>query len=234
MQHAYLPSYEKRAFLFSFLIHSALFGSYILYNYHNPIEITIKSEMVSMSLSSFDLPKPIEEPIKPMEPPKPVEKVEPKPIEKIKPVETFKPIIPIKPTPKPIEKPQEIQKEEVVVPIEKQIVQTEEPKPLDKEQQRRVKEENFVKTNFAIIRDKVLSNLIYPNIARRMGWIGVVELAIIIDTNGKLIDAYIHKSSERKLLDDAALDAAKLLKNETLPIPATTSKIILPVSFKLK
>ncbi|MFA7090999.1 MAG: TonB family protein [Arcobacteraceae bacterium] len=234
MEHAYSPSYEKRAFLFSFLIHSALFGSYILYNYHNPIEITSKSEMISMNLSSFDIPKPIEEPIKPVEPPKPVEKVEPKPIEKIKPVEILKPIIPLKPIPKPIEKPQEIQKEEIVLPVEKQIVPTEEQKKLEKEQQRQAQQENFVKTNFAIIRDKVLSNLIYPNIARRMGWIGVVELAIIIDTNGKLVDAYIHKSSERKLLDDAALDAAKLLRNDILPIPTTTSKIILPVSFKLK
>jgi len=228
MEHTYLPSYEKRAFLFSFLIHSALFGSYILYNYHNPIEIPSQSEMVSMSLSSFEIPKPIEVPIKP------VEKVEPKPIEKIKPVEILKPIIPLKPIAKPIEKPQEIQKEEIVLPVEKQIVPTEEQKRLEKEQQRQAQQKNFVKTNFAIIREKVLSNLIYPNIARRMGWIGVVELAIIIDTNGKLVDAYIHKSSERKLLDDAALDAAKLLRHETLPIPATTSKIILPVSFKLK
>ena len=86
MQTAYLPTYEKRAFLFSFLIHSALFGSYILYKYHNPIEVTAQSQVISMSLSHFDLPKqPItQEPIKPIEPPKPVEKIEPKPIEKIK------------------------------------------------------------------------------------------------------------------------------------------------------
>lgn len=237
MQTAYLPTYEKRAFLFSFLIHSALFGSYILYHYHNPIEISSQSEIISMNLSSFDLPKQsiVKEPIKPVEPPKHIEKIEPKPIAKVKPVEALKPIIPVKHIEKPIEQPKQIQNEEIVAPvIEQQITPIEEQKPIDKEQQRRVQEENFVKTNFAIIRDKVLNNLIYPNIARRMGWIGVVELAIIIDTNGKLVEAYVHKSSDRKLLDDAALDAAKLLKNDTLPIPATTSKIILPVSFKLK
>lgn len=243
MEKAYLPSYEKRAFLFSFLIHSTLFGSYLLYQYHNPNEIKSKSEIISMQLASFELPKQnIIEPLKPMEKPKPIEKkvehVKPKPIEKIKPIEHPKAIIPIKPLEKPIEKPiekpKEIVKEEVSQPIQEKTSKSEEEKRVEKEHKRRAHEQNFVKTNFAIIRNKVLNNLIYPNIARRMGWAGVVELALVIDTNGKLLKAYVHKSSNRKLLDDAALDAALRLYNDTLPKPKTISKIILPVSFKLK
>ncbi len=251
MERAYLPSYEKRAFLFSFLIHSTLFGSYLLYQYHNPNEIKSKSEIISMQLASFELPKQnIVEPLKPLEKPKPIEKkVEPvkqKPVEKIKPIEHIKPIIPIKPIEKPIEKPLEkpiekplekpkkIEKVEVSQPIQEQKSISEKQKRVEKEHERKAHEQNFIKTNFGIIRDKVLNNLIYPNIARRMGWVGVVELAIIIDTNGKLIDAYIHKSSNRKLLDDAALGAAMRLKGDTLPKPKTVSKIILPVSFKLQ
>lgn len=243
MEQAYSNSYEKRAFLFSFLIHSTLFGSYLLYHYHNPIEIKSKSEVISLQLASFELPKQnVVEPIKPIEEPKPIEKkiekAKPKPIEKIKPIEQTKPLIPIKPLEKPIEKPiekpQEVIKEEISKPIQEQKSISEEQKRIEKEQERKAHEQNFVKTNFAVIRDKVLNNLIYPNIARRMGWVGVVELAIIIDTNGKLLDAYIHKSSNRKLLDDAALEAAMRLKNDTLPKPKTVSKIILPVSFKLK
>ena len=239
MKQAYSNRYEKQAFLFSFLIHSTLFGSYLLYHYHNPIEIKSKSEVISMHLASFELPKQnVVEPIKPIQKPKPIEKkiekVKPKPIEKIKPIEKTKPLIPIKPLEKPIEKPQEIEKVEISQPIQKKISKSDEQKQIEKEQKRKAHEQNFVRTNFAIIRDKVLNNLIYPNIARRMGWVGVVELAIIIDTNGKLLDAYIHKSSNRKLLDDAALDAAILLKNDILPKPKTVLKIILPVSFKLK
>lgn len=242
MERAYSNNYEKRAFLFSFLIHSTLFGSYLLYHYHNPIEIKSKSEVISLQLASFELPKQnVVEPIKPIEKPKPIEKkiekIEPKPIEKIKPIEEVKPLIPVKPLEKPIEKPiksQEIEKVEISQPIQEQPTISEEQKQIKKEEERKAHEQNFVKTNFAIIRDKVLSHLIYPNIARRMGWVGVVELAIIIDTNGKLLDAYIHKSSNKKLLDNAALDAAKSLKNEVLPQPKTISKIILPVSFKLK
>ncbi len=239
MEQAYSNSYEKQAFLFSFLIHSTLFGSYLLYHYHNPIEIKSKSEVISMHLASFELPKQnVVEPIKPIQKPKPIEKkiekVKPKPIEKIKPIEKTKPLIPIKPLEKPIEKPQEIEKVEISQPIQEKISKSDEQKRIEKEHERKAHEQNFVRTNFAIIRDKVLNNLIYPNIARRMGWVGVVELAIIIDTNGKLLDAYIHKSSNRKLLDDAALDAAILLKNDILPKPKTVSKIILPVSFKLK
>jgi protein TonB len=239
MEQAYSNSYEKQAFLFSFLIHSTLFGSYLLYHYHNPIEIKSKSEVISMHLASFELPKQnVVEPIKPIEKSKPIEKkiekVKPKPIEKIKPIEKTKPLIPIKPLEKPIEKPQEIEKVEISQPIQEKISKSDEQKRIEKEHERKAHEQNFVRTNFAIIRDKVLNNLIYPNIARRMSWVGVVELAIIIDTNGKLLDAYIHKSSNRKLLDDAALEAAMRLKNDTLPKPKTVSKIILPVSFKLK
>jgi protein TonB len=95
-------------------------------------------------------------------------------------------------------------------------------------------ENEFVKTNFGMIRDSVLSKLLYPNIARRMGQTGVVEVAIVIGTNGKLKNHFISKSSGFPLLDEAALKAVATLGSESLPKPQVESRVILPISFKLK
>ncbi|OHD88985.1 energy transducer TonB [Sulfuricurvum sp. RIFCSPLOWO2_12_FULL_43_24] len=95
-------------------------------------------------------------------------------------------------------------------------------------------EKEFVKTNFGMIRDSVLSKLVYPNIARRMGHIGIVEVAIVIGTNGKLQNHFISKSSGFPLLDEAALKAVATLGGESLPKPQVESRVVLPISFKLK
>lgn len=92
-------------------------------------------------------------------------------------------------------------------------------------------EDEFVKTNFGAIRDAVLSKLVYPNIARRMGHYGVVEIAIVIDTSGKIKKYCISKPSGYPILDEAALKA--VLAQESLPIPRVESTVVLPISFKL-
>ncbi|MFA7084350.1 MAG: TonB family protein [Arcobacteraceae bacterium] len=231
-------NYEKKAFFISFLIYSTLFGSYLLYKHYNPIKIESKREVISMQLSSFELPKQNSVvPTQAIEKTKAIEK----PIEKNKPVEKPKAITPAKPIEKiikkpiekPIEKPKEILKEEIAQPIEEKTSKSQEQKSIEREPEKITHEQNFVKTNFAIIRNKVLSTLIYPNVAKRMGWVGVVELAIVIDTNGKLLDVYIYKSSNRELLDTAALKSAMKLKNQNLPKPQMVSTLILPVSFRV-
>lgn len=93
--------------------------------------------------------------------------------------------------------------------------------------------QEFIKTNFQSIRDKVLDNLKYPNIARRMGQSGVVELVLVIDTNGKLLDILCPKSSGHQILDNSALEAAKKLASEVLPSPKVVTKITLPIKFAL-
>ena len=67
-----------------------------------------------------------------------------------------------------------------------------------------------------------------------MGWNGVVHVALVIDTNGRLESATIHQSSGRAVLDDAALEAALKLKGDQLPKPKSLSTVILPIAFKLK
>ncbi|MCD6259061.1 MAG: energy transducer TonB [Helicobacteraceae bacterium] len=94
--------------------------------------------------------------------------------------------------------------------------------------------EEFVKTNFEMIREKVLANLRYPSIAKRMGFEGVVHIMLVIDTSGKLLDVMLEKSSGHKLLDSSALKAANQLSKEILPNPKNISRVTLPVYFALK
>ncbi len=106
-------------------------------------------------------------------------------------------------------------------PIAKNITQSEEL------------EQEYEKTNFHSIRDMVLANLKYPNSARRMGLQGTVELVLVIDTNGKLLDVILHKSSGHSLLDKSAIKSAGILCNKNLPSPHRISRVTLPIYFAL-
>lgn len=94
-------------------------------------------------------------------------------------------------------------------------------------------EKEFAKTNFQSIRDKVLANLKYPNTAKRMGIQGCVEVTLIIDSNGKLLDVILEKSSGHEVLDKSAIKAAGELYAQALPIPQIISRVTLPINFAL-
>jgi protein TonB len=248
-------SYEKKAFILSIFLHSALFGSYFLYTKPEVVETKSSSPAIAMQLSSFELPKKnLEKPIenKPKERPKKEHKPEKKIVkkQKVKPKPVEKQIVKkeaILPKKKPIKKEIEtvqevVEKQEIIKPENTEVAIAQEIQKkesiqeklrLEKEQQAKMAQQQFMQTNFDIIRNKVFSHLIYPNTAKRMGWTGVIELALVIDSNGKLIDISIHKSSNKKMLDEAAIKAAKKIQKEQLPKPQITSTIILPIAFKL-
>ncbi|MCK5860043.1 energy transducer TonB [Abyssibacter sp.] len=76
----------------------------------------------------------------------------------------------------------------------------------------------------------------YPDSARRRGWEGVVELAFVIEPNGRVRGAYVARSSGFAILDNAAvemLDRASPLP----PVPAGLSDqalaITVPVGYHL-
>lgn len=170
--------------------------------------------------------------------PKPIEPTPPEPVQEVKKVEPVKPIEKVKPLPKPIVKKEVVNpepiREEVTPPMPVQAVQpsiVQEAAPITPTS---TSAEPYERTDFEIIRDKVLSRLIYPSTARRMGWNGVVHVALVIDTNGRLVSATIHESSGRGMLDDAALEAALKLKGDQLPKPKSLSTVILPIAFKLR
>ena len=224
---SYKQNNEAKGLLFSLVLHSAVIGFYLLFLYQKPLEI-MQSKTVVLEISNIERVAP-----------KPIEPTPPEPVQEVKKVEPIKPIEKVKPLPKPIVKkevvnPEKVHEEVVTPPTPVQAVQpslVQEAAPVTPTS---TSAEPYERTDFEIIRDKVLSRLIYPSIARRMGWNGVVQVALVIDTNGRLVSATIHESSGRGILDDAALEAALKLKGDQLPKPKSLSTVILPIAFKLR
>lgn len=216
---------EAKGFLFSVLAHTVLIGGYFIFLHSQSLTVMSSSKMIVMEMATLErsiAPKKVPpaslqpeevkiEPIKPIEKPKPVIKKE-----SVKPLPKQEVIEPIETTHEPIPS--------LLTPLESAPTRVQES----------VQAEPFVKTDFEIIRDKVLSHLVYPSIAKRMNWNGVVHVALVIDSSGYLLSASIHQSSGRDILDNAALDAANKLKNQQLPKPQSTSTVILPIAFKLR
>ena len=229
-----------KGFGISFGVHAAILAAILYTSSQESVANAVQEKFVTISLSSFELPKP-QETVQPKVQPKP-KKVEPKP--------EVKKEVP-KPCPKPkkeqaqevvqeqlsepevIEEVQEVVQEEIVEQVEAIETAAAEPLETTPMPSAATLEEEFVKTNFEIIRDMVLANLKYPNMAKRMGQTGIVELILVIDTSGKLLDVMLQKSSGYKLLDKSAMQAATRLSQAILPNPQAVSRVVLPVAFAL-
>ncbi|MCK9337999.1 MAG: TonB family protein [Arcobacteraceae bacterium] len=222
----------QKSYFISFLIHSVVFFGYLWF-INTKTDITKASENVSfeISLSQFVQPTPPAPIVEEIIPPKPIEK--PKPIKKevvkpVKPIVKEKPVVPIEPVKEVVQEPVEeiIESKEIVQETKSSVT----PQPVISSEQI---SKAFVQTNFTIIRDMVLRNLIYPGMAKRMGHTGVVEMTLVIDANGRLLKYFISKKSHSKLLDKAALDSVEKVAKADFPKPQVKSTIILPVSFRL-
>ena len=225
-QYAVTKTYEGRALSLSILLHVSVIGFYLLFLHQKPLEM-IPSKTVVLEISNIERIAP-----------KPPEPTPPEPIQEVKKVEPIKPIEKVKPLPKPIVKkevvnPEPIREAIIQPPVEAltPVVAPQEVAPITPTS---TSAEPYERTDFEIIRDKVLSRLTYPSVARRMGWNGIVQVALVINTDGRLVSATIHQSSGRALLDDAALEAALKLRGDQLPKPKSLSTVILPIAFKLR
>lgn len=221
-------------FSISFVLH-ILVAYTLFYVVNNKIDFNQNTqEYLTISLDSFEIPKVVpqvvktEQIIQKQTEEKVVEKQE---VQNTQHVEVLKQIEIEK---KEIQNTQHVEVEDVKN-ISKSEITQETLLHVEKKEELSVEEmqEAFVKTNFHSIRDKVLANLKYPPIAKRMRQSGIVELLLVIDTKGKLVDISVHKSSGHKLLDKSAMSAAGKLCTQALPIPQTISRVTLPISFAL-
>lgn len=225
-------------FGFSVVLHGALLAAVIFSATQEKVQTASAPKSVTISLSS--LSEVVQE--------IPKKKVCDKPKKKHKKHKEHKKIAhKPKPSPKkvlkeaviPVEKTQEIAEIEPIEEINERqevMIAAQELQKKEQEAQELAQSlhEEFVKTNFEMIREKVLANLSYPRIAKRMGFEGVVHIMLVIDTSGKLLDVMLEKSSGHKLLDSSALKAANKLSEEILPNPKNISRVTLPVYFALK
>jgi len=241
---------ELKWIILSLFIHSSLVGAVIFFKEETKKVATV-NQPISVDLSIVQIPKKnLEQPTKEIKKKEIVKKV-------IKP-KTVKKILEKKPkVVKKIIKPNNLIAKKVVEKIVEKTLETKElvttnekivtPKKKVKVQPKKVKNpiqttnmhsksiqrKNFVETNFAIIRNKVLANLIYPHIAKKMGFQGTTTIELQIDSLGNLLHVKLTKSSGKKLLDKAAISAGLKLKNTKLPRPKNNTKVVLPIVFKI-
>jgi TonB family protein len=89
------------------------------------------------------------------------------------------------------------------------------------------------KIDFEKIKNLLYSNLVYPNIAQKRGWEGIVQIAITINENGLITSIRISKSSEKIVLDDVVLFAANRLRGTILSKPKQISTLVFDVVFSI-
>ncbi len=76
---------------------------------------------------------------------------------------------------------------------------------------------------------------VYPLIAKRSGWEGTVLVRVTVETNGRASKVVVGRSSGRKVLDDAAVQAVKRwafrpAQDGNIPI---RSVVVIPLKFSL-
>ncbi len=97
--------------------------------------------------------------------------------------------------------------------------------PVDKAQTR------YMREHFAYIRDKILRNIHYPAMARRLGWQGRVLLSFIITLDGSIKEAKIMQGSGFEVLDKNAVDTVK--DAAPFPKPPAEAKLVIPIAYRL-
>lgn len=92
-------------------------------------------------------------------------------------------------------------------------------------------ESQYVKAHFTYIKKIIEKNIVYPPIARRMGWQGKVVVSFIVCENGRVEDLHIIESSGRPQLDRNAIETVREV--EPFPSPPVRVKLVLPVTYRI-
>jgi periplasmic protein TonB len=90
----------------------------------------------------------------------------------------------------------------------------------------------YLREHFSYIRDKILSNIHYPAIARSMGWQGRVLLSFIITQDGSIKEAKIVQGSGFNILDKNAVETVK--ETAPFPKPPAEARLVIPITYRLE
>jgi len=88
----------------------------------------------------------------------------------------------------------------------------------------------YLVEHFAYIKDIIQKNIIYPQIARRMGWQGKVIIDFIILENGKAYQISISQSSGFEVLDDNVIKTVKAVA--PFPRPPVSAELRVPIIYR--
>jgi protein TonB len=88
----------------------------------------------------------------------------------------------------------------------------------------------------ALLRRRVQEALSYPSAARRRGMTGTVHLDISVEPTGRIADVLVVRSSSHEMLDAAALDSVRSLRQVPFPtgVRPRAIRVRLPVVFELR
>jgi len=88
----------------------------------------------------------------------------------------------------------------------------------------------------ALLRRRVQEALTYPSAARRRGMTGTVHVDISVEPTGRIAEAVVVRSSSHELLDRAALDAVRALRQVPFPpgVRPRAVRVRLPIVFELR
>lgn len=93
-------------------------------------------------------------------------------------------------------------------------------------------QEQYLREHFLYIKERILNHIVYPNLARRMGWHGKVLTSFVIHKDGSVSDIKILDSSGFKVLDENAVSTIQDVS--PFPRPPIAAKIIIPISYRLR
>jgi TonB family protein len=85
-------------------------------------------------------------------------------------------------------------------------------------------------------RRRLAESMRYPLAARRQGLAGTVEIEVLVEPSGRIVEARVIASSSHAVLDEAALDTVKHLPTEPFPdrLPRRPLRIRLPLAFQFQ
>jgi len=90
----------------------------------------------------------------------------------------------------------------------------------------------YLNEHFAYIRNKILSNVSYPDPARRKGWQGKVLLSFVITADGSVRALKVIKSSGFILLDKNAIETVR--DTAPFPRPPDEAQLVIPITYHLE
>ncbi len=89
----------------------------------------------------------------------------------------------------------------------------------------------YLKEHFVYIRDRINRSILYPEMARKMGWCGQVKIAFVVAEDGGVDDIRVVASSGFGMLDRNAVDTVK--KVAPFPRPPVSAEIRMAVTYRL-
>ncbi|MEN6330723.1 MAG: energy transducer TonB [Smithella sp.] len=90
----------------------------------------------------------------------------------------------------------------------------------------------YLSEHFAYIRDRILKNITYPPLAKKIGWQGKVLVSFIIMEDGRITNMKIVKSSGHVVLDRNVLETIREV--QPFPKPPVRAELFIPVNYVLK